>query len=269
MRAHAPAADGNRSATDSIFDHVLVGLDETPESLVAAGQAGALRSPDGRLLLLAVAEKHLATHAGLAAAHAGDKVLAGAEVELAQARELVDADEAVLASGRLVELLCRECERRDASLIALGVRPHGRLAAFAFGGNEVWALHDAPCSVLIARPGWGPHKPERIVVGVDGSPASLAAESVARSLAARLGCELAPVVSVEHGVDAATLRAERDDAVLDPRNVLDAVVAASNVASLIVVGRGQVLGRRGDLAARIVHAARCSVLVVQPPSDDA
>lgn len=255
---------------EAVFAHVLVGIDETPESLVAAAQARVLRAPGGRLVLLAVTERYLAAHAGLAAAHAEDDLAAATSDALARARELVDADDAVLSAGRLVHLLCRERERRGATLIAVGVRPHRRLSALTFGGHDVEALHEAPCSVLVARPGWGPAKPERIVVGVDGSAESLAAESVARSLAARLRCEVLPVVGLGEHVDPAILRAEREDALLVPGPLVDAVAGASSRGTLVVVGRGRERGRSfgGDLAERIVYASRCSVLVVQhdPPA---
>jgi nucleotide-binding universal stress UspA family protein len=266
-----PASQGRPAAGGSIFRTVLVGIDETAESLVAAAQAGVLREPGGRLVLLAVAERHLAVHAGLAAAHAEDELRAATEADLDHAQELVDADDTVLASGRLVDVLCRECDRRDASLIVVGVRPHRRVSALTFGGHEVDALQDAECSVLIARPGWGPHRPQRIVVGVDGSPASRAAEAAARSLAGRLACEVVPVVSLSGDVDAATLKAEREDALLDPRSLPDAVVAASSERSLVVVGRdpGHARRRGADLAERIVYAARCSVLVVRAQADAA
>jgi len=251
-----------------VFDNVLVGIDDTHESVVAAAQAGVLRAPGGRLTLVAVAEKHLAAHAGLAAVHAEDAMIAGTETELAHAREVVDADDTVLAAGRLVDHLGRECASRQATLIAIGVRPHRRLAALTFGGHDVEALHDLRCSVLIARPGWGPARPERIVAAVGVSEESHVAEATARALADRLGCRIVPVVGLADDVDAATLRAERDDAVLDPRTLVDAVVAASNESSLVVVGRGRDEGRRwgGSLVERIVYGARCSVLVVQTRS---
>jgi nucleotide-binding universal stress UspA family protein len=269
MRADAPASIGSRLAGgDAIFGHVLVGIDETRESLVAAAQAGVLRAPDGRLVLLAATERHLAVHAGLAAADAEDRLFAGTAAELAYAKELVDADDHRLTSGNLVELLCSECARRGATLIAVGVRPHRRLSALTFGGHDVEALHDAPCSVLIARPGWGPHRPERIVVGVDGSPEARTAEAAARSLGDRLGCDVVPVVGLGGEIHAEVLREEREDALLDPRPLVEAVVGASSKGSLVVVGRGPERGRRRSarLVERVVYSAHCSVLVVQHES---
>jgi nucleotide-binding universal stress UspA family protein len=269
MQPHVPSGHASAATPgDAIFDRVLVGIDSTHESLVAAAQAGVLRAPGGQLVLLAAVERHLASHAGLFAATAEDHLRAGTSTELERARELVDADDAVLSSGSLVNLLCSECASRDATLIAVGVRPHRRLAAATFGGHDVEALHDVPCSVLIARPGWGPAHPTRVVVGVDGSSESWDAESVARSLADRLGCEVVPVVPLGSELDLAVLRAEREDALLSPGSLLDGVVSASTSRSLIVVGRAREHGRRwgGGLAERVVYAARCSVLVLEHES---
>jgi nucleotide-binding universal stress UspA family protein len=267
MSEHASVSEASpRAGSDAVFGHVVVGIDQTHESLVAAAQAGVLRAPGGHLVLVAVAERYLAAQAGLSATHADDQLVAETWAELARARELVEADDAILESGRLVDLLCAECTRRGATLIAVGVRPHRRLAALTFGGHDVDALHDSACSVLIARPGWGPAKPERIVVAVDGSPESRTAEATARSLAARLDREVVPVVGLGDDVDLAVLRAERDDAVLDPGPLVDAVGGASSKSSLVVVGRGPTRSRRwgSGLVERVVYSARCSVLVVEP-----
>jgi nucleotide-binding universal stress UspA family protein len=272
MQAGEVAGDGIvRAEGEAIFGQILVGIDETPESLVAAAQAGALRAPDGRIVLFAVAERHLAAHAGLAAPHAEDGLVAGTEVDLERASELVDADAAVLVSGHLVNVLSTECARRGATLIAVGVRPHRRLSALTFGGHDVEALHDASCSVLIARPGWGPSKPDKVVVALDGSAESRAAETVGRLLARRLGCEVVPVIGLGDDIELAVLREERDDALLDPGRLVDAVVGASTRASLVVVGRRREHGHRwgGDCAERVVYSARCSVLVVQYEADAA
>jgi nucleotide-binding universal stress UspA family protein len=272
MRQRVPSArrsHAERSGT--VFDRVLVGIDSTDESLVAAAQAGVLLAPGGQLVLLAAVERHLAAHAGALAPYAADDLVAGTSIELERARELVDADDAVIATGSLVRLLCTECASRGATLIAVGVRPHRRLAALTFGGHDVEALHDVPCSVLIARPGWGPASPERVVVGVDGSQESRTAEAVARSLGRRLGRDVVPVVGLGEDVELAVLREERNDALVYPGTLLDAVVSASTPQGLIVVGRAREHGRRwgGGLAERLVYAARCSVLVVEHEVGDA
>jgi len=257
--------DSPTAGSKAIFDRVVVGIDSTDESLVAAAQAGVLRAPEGRLFLLAAVERFLTSHAGLFAAQAEDEAAAGTSTELERARELVDAEDAVVVTGSLVRLLSSECERRNATLIAVGVRHHRRLGALTFGGHDVEALHDLQCSVLIARPGWGPAPPAKVVVAIDGSDESRAAEAVARSLAGRLGTDVVPAIGLEEDIDLAVLRAERDDALLHPGSLVDAVVSASTPRSLVVLGRAHEGGRRwgGGLAERVVHAARCSVLVVE------
>jgi nucleotide-binding universal stress UspA family protein len=261
MGTRASRSSGRAAA---VFEHVLVLLDDTPESLLAAAQAGVVRAPGGELELLAVAERHLAMHAGQAAAEAEEQLISDASLNLARAAELVDADEATLVTGRFTDVL-GECARHDATLVAVGTRPHRRLAALTFGGRELDALHDASCSVLVARPGWGPHRPERIVVGIDGTPESQAAEATARALADRIGCELLPVVALAETVALEVLRAEREDAIVDPGPLVEAVPEAATRDSLVVVGRAAGTSRHpgGDLAERIVHRARCSVLIVR------
>jgi nucleotide-binding universal stress UspA family protein len=78
-----------------------------------------------------------------------------------------------------------------------------------------------------------------------------------------------PVVALGEDVDPEVLRAEREDALLDPGRLVDAVVGASSKGSLIVVGSARERGRRwgGSLAERVVYGARCSVLVVRHASE--
>jgi len=230
---------------------------------VAAAQAATLRTADSQVALLAVAERYLAAHAGLAATYAGDGLVAATEADLARARELIDADVATLVAGRLVDVLRAECTRRGATLIAVGMRPHRRISALTFGGHDIEALHDASCSLLIARPGWGPSSPDRIVVPIDGSPESRAGEAVGRSLARRLGCGVVPVIGLADEIEPAVLHEERHDALLDPGRLVDAVADASSRGSLVVVGRGHEGRRHQSRAERIVYSTRCSVLVVR------
>ena len=256
--------EGDRAEADDVFRSILVGIDDTPESLVAAAQAGVLRPPDGHLTLLAVVERHLAAHAGLGAAHAEDDLLAETERDLERARELVDADEAVLGTGTLVDRLCAECSSRGSTLVAVGFRRHARLSARTFGSDDLAALHRASCSLLIARPGWGPSKPDTVMIALDGSPESRAAEAVGRALARRLGRDALPVIGLGDDIELAILREERDDALLDPGPLVEAVAHASTRATLVVVGHrtdGRHRGRR--LAERIVAATQSSILVVQ------
>jgi nucleotide-binding universal stress UspA family protein len=263
---------GTTPGAGLFFERVLVGVDQTPESLVAAAQAKQLCAPNGRLDLLAVAETYLAAHAGHAARVAEDDIIAGASAMLDRARRLVEPDETHLLPGRLITRLCQECHRTGATLVAVGARPHRRLSALTFGGHDIEALHDVPCSVLIARPGWGPSKPRRLVVGVDGSPDGRTAELAATSIAHRLSCELVHVVGLtEDDVDLDLLRTQGEDVLLDPDDLAHAVVSASREDTLVVVGRRRAHDHRwgGSVAERIVYSARCSVLVVRHQGEHA
>lgn len=263
----ATAAGANSPTTDdALFACILVGIDDTRESLFAAAQARKLCGPGGRLELLACAETYLAAHAGSAAPDAARHLVDGTSTVLEQARALADPDEAHLVKGRLAEALHAECARTGATLIALGARPHRRVSARTFSGHESEVLRASACSVLIARAGWGPAKPRRIVVGVDTSDDGRAAEASARRLAERLGGDLIPVIGLGDGdVSPDLLRAEREDALLDSRDLAHAVVAASSADSLVIIGRRNSHDHRfgGGIAERVVFGARCSVLVVQ------
>jgi nucleotide-binding universal stress UspA family protein len=265
------SASGATPGVPLLFERVLVSIDETPESLVAAAQARKLCAPNGRLELLAVAETYLAAHSGLAARTAENDIVAGTSMMLDRARELVEPDEVHLVSGRLTTRLCAESDRTGATLVAVGARPHRRLAALTFGGHDIEALHAVPCSVLIARPGWGPSTPRRVIVGVDGSPDGRTAELAARSLAGRLGCELVPVVGLsDNEIDLDLLRTEREDALLDPGDLAHAVVSASAKDALVLIGRRRAHDHRwgSSVAERVVYSARCSVLVVRHSGED-
>lgn len=261
-RAPTAGTASSTPAPDPIFARVLVGIDDTPESVVAAAQARALAPDDAHLAVVAVAETAFAAWAGSAATFATGGVEHETEDLLEQASELAQPDERRLTSGRLSDVLRAECERAGGTLIAVGARPHRRLSAAVFGGHEGELLHKASCALLVARPGWGPSKPSRVVFGVDGSDASQAAEKVARSLATRLGCAIVPVVALGAHPGRDVLRAERDDAVVAPGELVEAVAHEADERTLVVVGRGH------DTE-RIVYATRCSVLVVPTEADDA
>jgi nucleotide-binding universal stress UspA family protein len=260
----SPSAE-DRATTgegDPIFGCVLVGVDTTAESVVAAAQARCLCAPGGFLEVLAIAETHLAAHAGFSAPHAADELVAATRKELESVRELVEPDSFRLVTGSIAETLVAEAKLRSATLVVLGAARHGRLTARLFGGPDMSLLREAPCSVLVARAGWGGRRPRRILVGVDGSPEATAAEEVARALATRLECELEPVIALGgKPIENARLGAGRDDALLDPRTVFEALSAAPE-DSLVVLGSAAE-DRPSGVCTHLAHEARCSVLVVR------
>jgi hypothetical protein len=120
------------------------------------------------------------------------------------------------------------------------------VAGFVLGSTATEVIHKAPCSVLVARRSEGDEFPNKIVVGVDGSPESAAAYVVARRLYDRFGAELLPVVA--HGGEAVdrslidSIVARRREDV--PEEPVDALVAATAGADLLVVGSRSLHGLR-------------------------
>jgi nucleotide-binding universal stress UspA family protein len=128
-------------------------------------------------------------------------------------------------------------------------------------------LHEAPCSVLIARPCGEPERfPRSIVAGFDGSDAAREALSVARDLAERSNLTLR-VVAAAGGekLPLDPIREHAPDASLDERPPVDALVAESANADLLVVGsRGlHGLAAIGSVSERVAHQSKSSVLVVR------
>jgi nucleotide-binding universal stress UspA family protein len=249
-----------------VFDRILVEIDETPESLVAAAQAKCIAGAGGELEFLGVIERAPAAQAGLAAVFVADSAEAEVAAALEHAERLFEPTRVRFVSARARDALLAEAARVEATLICVGIHPHGRRAALLFGTLDAAVLREAPCSVLVVRPGWGATKPKRIVVGVDGSAESAFARKAAQSLAERLGAELEVVVALGgKKLDETVFEAENSEALLDPRDPPSALAAAASECDLLVIGsRGaHGAGKLGRVGERAVYAARSSVLVVR------
>ncbi|HEX7256206.1 MAG TPA: universal stress protein [Gaiellaceae bacterium] len=255
-----------------IFDRIVCGLDDSPEALEAARQAARLRSSGGLLRLAAVADVGVAVHAGFAMSHVLEELDASAREALHRAIDTVHPDSTHLLAGDPVSTLLDEVARTGATLVAVGPHGHSRALGMLLGGVSTALLHEAPCSVLLARSGrYGPF-PSSIIAGVDGSEQSLAAWDVARSVAERFDAELVTVAARGgKGVDADRVQELDPDAVLDPRKPVEALVDLSAEADLLVVGSRGLHGPAalGSVSERVAHRAPSSVLVVrQPPVHD-
>jgi len=239
------AAEGARS---SIFGRVLVGIDESPESLEAARQAATLAT--GPVTLLAAYDvTHALVGGGMLPAPIyldEGPIRERAEEALERASQEFASTEPVgkIARGRSWEVLLAEIDREQDTLVVVGSHGAGRAKGILIGSTVTEVVHKAPCSVLVAR------KPLKdflssIVVGVDGSPESVAAEAVARDIAERFDAKL-----------------ERYESVPDPVNAL---ANAATEAGLLVVGSRGLHGIRalGSVSERVAHEAACSVLVVR------
>jgi nucleotide-binding universal stress UspA family protein len=267
-RTSSPAA-----SVETIFSRILVGVDGSPESREAARQSALLLEPDGELTLLAAF--------GVAPALTGGNgfgipVYLDLEAQQDVAKGALEAVKAelegaleprtLLARDTSWDGLIREAEREHATLIAVGSHGIGRARGIVLGSTTTELVHNAPCSVLVARRA-NPDFPREIVVGVDGSPESAAAYAVAVRLSERSGTSLRPIVARGgKGVDerlVASIVGHHYEG-LDVKPVPALVAAASN-ADLVVVGsRGlHGLGSLGSVSERVAHRAASSVLIVR------
>ncbi|MEV4211586.1 universal stress protein [Micromonospora sp. NPDC049662] len=202
--------------------------------------------------------------------------------------EIIDGEAAAVLVG----------ESPTAALIVLGDRGLGGFSGLVVGSVAVQVSAYADCPVLVARGEQRPDGP--VVVGLDGSPASLLAADVAAEAAVARGVPLRAVHAYRHPgssgpgdlqplvYDEARLHDEQErllggwlHGLTDrhpglrltcraTRERASAVLAeASADAQLLVVGgqgRGEVTGLLlGSVSQSALHHARCPVEVVRGP----
>ena len=253
-----------------VFSRVLVGVDGSEESREAARQAGTLA--EGELTLLAVYDIASGlvggTGVGVPVYYDEDTQRDSAKAALQQAQRQVTAAN---AQGKVVrgvawDALIDEAERAEDTLIAVGSHGLGRTAGIVMGSVATEMIHKAPCSVLVARKRSDAF-PHKIVVGIDGSPQSLAAYEVAKQLAEKFETQLVPVRAhggkqIEGHLVDRLVGHYREEL---PDEPVKALVAASADADLLVVGSRGLHGIKalGSVSERVAHRARCSVLIVR------
>jgi len=250
----------------TIFDRIVVGVDETPESLEATRQAARLVAPEGSMLLATVEELGMAAQAGWAASTAAEQIATAAQTALDRAQLAAPGCETRVVSGRPVPALLEILRDEAATLVAVGTHDVPRPAGVLLGRISTSLLHDAPCSILIARATGDPAAfPRSIVVGLDGSPGARAAAGAASELGHRLGAHARGLVALGgKDVDPDAAR-DLPDVQTAPAGPVELLVGASGDADLVVVGSRGLHGLRslGSVSERVAHEAACSVLVVR------
>jgi nucleotide-binding universal stress UspA family protein len=259
----------------SVFSRVLVGIDGSEESREAARQAAIL--VDGELTLLASYDVAPAivggtgTHVPAYMDEDLQREAATGSLERARNDVATASPTGKIVRGRAATALISEVEREQDTLLVVGSHGLGRLAGFVIGSTATEVIHKAPGSVLVAQKGSKSDGfPNKVVVGVDGSPESAAAYAVARRLSQRFDAELWPVVAA--GGKAVGRRLV--DLIIDgrreesPDGPVAALVAAAADADLLVVGSRGLHGLKalGSVSERVAHQAHSSVLVVRDPA---
>ncbi len=224
---------------------------------------------DGTLHIVEAVDLAKAAQAGWAATHAAEGLERGAVEALRYAAELAGPGATTrLVDGPAIDCLMAELERSRATLVAVGTHGVGRAAGALLGHVSTTLVHEAPCSVLVARACPDPDAfPRSIVLGLDGSEHSAVTARSALELRDRFGVPLRTLVAVGgKGADVEAARAVAPDLEVVPGRPVDELVAASSDADLVVVGSHGLHGLRslGSVSERVAHHARCTVLVVRP-----
>jgi nucleotide-binding universal stress UspA family protein len=252
-----------------IFDRVVCGVDDSDAGHVAARLAARLTEPDGELTLVSVEDTSIAVHAGFQMAAVSSQVAGEARAALEHGKEVGGPVHTItprLLRGDPVRGILKELDRRDAGLVVVGTHEFSRKVGIALRSVATHMLHEAPCSVLIARaPRNVEQWPRSIVVGLDGSSESAVALRVARGLAERFGAEARAVAAAEGHVDFDMARRIAADVELLPAKPVDELVVLSERADLVVVGSRGLKGLRslGSVSERVAHEAHSPVLVVR------
>jgi nucleotide-binding universal stress UspA family protein len=251
---------------DRLFTRVVTGVDGSEPGFEAVRQAARLVTPDGRLELFTAVHLAEANLAGWSAPRMRAELERQAEEALRRGLEVAGPRaESRLVNGPPLRSLMRELEQERATLVVVGTHGHTRVSEIVIGGVAGELLHNAPCSVCIARPPLAEALfPRSIVAGVDGSPQSEAAVAAGLYLSERFHAPLSRVMALG-GKNVDRARADELGGTGVEAHPVGALVEASKNADLLVVGSRGLHGLKalGSVSERVAHRARCSVLVVR------
>lgn len=253
-------------SVEAVLSRVVAAVDGSEPGFEAARQAARLVTPDGWLEVFTAVYLIEANLAGWSAPRIRAELEQEAAVAVRKGVEIAGPRaESRLVNGPPLQSLLQELKEKEATLAVVGTHGHSRLSEIAMGGVAGELLHNAPCSICVARPPAAEALfPRAIVAGVDGSPQSAAAAAVARYLAERFAVLLS-LVTAQGGK-----RVDREQTAALGGLAVDghpvaALVAASRDADILVVGSRGLHGLRalGSVSERVAHHANCSVLVVR------
>jgi nucleotide-binding universal stress UspA family protein len=251
----------------SVFDRVIAGVDGTDAGFEAARQAARLVTDDGWLEVFTAVHLAEASLAGWSSSRVAEELEQEAERASRRGGAIAGPRATLrLVNGPPLQSLVDELTEQDATLAVIGTHGHSRLAEIMIGGVAGELLHDAPCSVLIARtPTTESLFPRAIVAGADGSPESDAAVAVAQQLADRFAVPLRIVAALKgKPVALAELQRKGPIEAFDDHPVRVLVHAGMDADILVVGSRGlHGLKSLGSVSERVAHQAPCSVLVVR------
>lgn len=263
-----PTRRRDRNMTgESTFSRIIVGVDGSEAGFDACRQVARLAEQDAEIDAVAVVHLGPAVAAALDAAHVVDVLEREAEAALEHAIDILGGRAHKLyLDGFVTAALLDEIKRFHATLLALGTHEHRRATEILMGGVAGELLHEAPCSVLIARPRPMDSFPSAIIVGDDGSPHAAAAVSVARELTLRFGITLQVITALD-GKDVNLPRVHHHArfAEVVEGHPVTALVEAARDADILVVGSRRLHGFKAlaSVSERVAHQAPCSVLVVR------
>lgn len=272
MSARPVEQEASRPASEStqgVFARVLCGVDGTPQSLAAVRQADRLRASGGSLTVISALDLGATAQAGWAATQAAEVLRAEAKSALDAARAEAPNAAFKVVEGRPDQVLLDQAGQLSATLVVVGTHEISRPIGIALGSVPTMMLHEARCSLLVARerPS-GADTPSSILVGVDGSVESAAAVDVARALGDHLQVDV-QLLAVREGkdFDQSAVDLIADDVRYEDGKAVELLVAMAEDDGLLIVGSRGLHGVRslGSVSERVAHKARCSVLVVRPP----
>jgi nucleotide-binding universal stress UspA family protein len=253
----------------SPFVRIVVGVDGTDWGFEALRQALVLApAEDSEVRAVTALDTAPAVHTGFHATYFASLLDREAREARDEAEEIIDGRPGCTAHvvrGKPVNVLRRERDELQATLLALGGRRSSRFLGIMLGDTGTELVHDAACSVLLACPSReGAWRPRKIVVGVDSSIYAGGALQMADEVARTFGGTV-EVISATGGK--AIERNGGWDARVqtwDPADPVKALVERSRTADLVVVGSRGVhgIGSIGSVSERVAHQAHCTALVV-------